>query len=212
MNYRLFAVLLACPVAVVAGVLVRSELIEFDFKDPKGVNAMTFLIDSTLEPIHGTATGISGKVFFDPERPEAAHGKIVVATSSLKVTHATMTGHLHGQRWLDAERHPTIEFEIKKVKPKPSEGDSSAIAADVTGDFSMHGVTKELTIPVTATYLKDALGRRVRGMQGDLVVIRCQFKLSRKAFGIGEGMPEMSVGDAIELRVAIVGIAPASGQ
>ena len=45
--------------------------LEFDFKDPKGVNNVIFKTDAPLESINGTATGISGKVTFDPDNPGA---------------------------------------------------------------------------------------------------------------------------------------------
>ena len=68
--------------------------VTFDFKDPKGVNAIAFHLDSLLEPISGTANGITGSVSFDPSNPAATSGTIVVATPSLTVTNSTMRDHL----------------------------------------------------------------------------------------------------------------------
>ena len=89
--------------------------VSFDFKDPKGVNALQFSLDSVLEPIAGTAGGVSGTVSFDPANPAATSGKIVVATKSLVVPNATMTEHMLGNNWLDGAAKPEIIFQLSKL-------------------------------------------------------------------------------------------------
>ena len=47
------------------GATAPAAPLEFDFKDPKGVNNVVFKTDALLESINGVATGISGRVTFD---------------------------------------------------------------------------------------------------------------------------------------------------
>src|SRR2546422_11555815 len=84
--------------------------IEFDFKDPKGVNNVVFKLDAPLEAINGTATGISGKVTFDPDNPAELKGTLVLETSSLHVGNPTMKQHLHSDKWMDVAKYPQIKF------------------------------------------------------------------------------------------------------
>src|SRR3954470_7859969 len=90
--------------------------IEFDFKDPKGVNNVVFKTDAPLESINGTASGISGTVTFDPENPTATRGRIVVAANTLHVGNPTMKEHLHGNMWMDVTKFPEITFELASFK------------------------------------------------------------------------------------------------
>src|SRR6266511_1531863 len=90
--------------------------IEFDFKDPKGVNNGVFKTDAPLESINGTATGISGKVTFDPVNPGAVKGKIVVQSSSPHPANPLQKEHLHGDKWLDVAKNPEISFEVESAK------------------------------------------------------------------------------------------------
>lgn len=182
----------------------------YDFKDPKGVNGMTFFVDSLVEPIYGTASGVSGTVDFDPAAPEKLSGMIVVDTNSLKTLNASMTSHLLDARWLDAAQFPTIEFASKSVKNLKSD-ESGVWLADIVGDFTMHGVTKEMTIPVKVTYLQGGQEKRMQGRRGDLVVLRSNFVLNLRDFGVDGKVPVDRVGEKVEIRVAIAGMSKAAG-
>ncbi len=179
---------------------------EFNFKDPKGVNNAVFKLDAPLEAINGSATGISGTVTFDPANPAALKGKIVIASSSLRVGNPMMQEHLHGDKWLDVTKHPEISFEAKSVKDAKTTGDSTTV--EVTGTFTLKGVSKDLSIPVRLTYLKDKLGQRVQGQKGDLLVIRSNFTIKRSDFGIQPGQNEDKVADLIDLTLSIAGASP----
>jgi polyisoprenoid-binding protein YceI len=178
----------------------------FDFKDPKGVNNAVFKLDAPLEAINGNATGIAGTVTFDPADPGATRGKIVVVSSSLHVGNPMQQQHLLSDKWLDVAKHPEIWFEAKKLKNVKTDGD--ATTADVGGTFTLKGISKEITVPVKFTYLKDKLGQRVPNQKGDLLVIRSNFSIKRSDFGIMPGQMEEKVSDTIELTLSIAGASP----
>ena len=178
---------------------------EFDFKDPKGVNNVVFKTDAPLESINGVATGISGRVTFDPDNPGAVKGKIVVQANSLHLGNPMQKEHLHSDKWLDVAKYPEITFEVESAKNVKTQG--NVTTADVTGKFSLHGVTKTITVPVKMTFLKDQLKARLPGKEGDLLVIRASFKIKRSDFGINPGQGEDKVSDDIELNLSIAGAA-----
>lgn len=192
-------------VASVASFATAAPL-TFDFKDPKSVNNAVFKLDAPLEAINGSANGISGSVTFDPANPGATKGKIVIAAESLYVPNPTMKGHLHGATWMDVANHKEITFEAKELKNVKTAGDKTA--ADASGTLTIKGVSKEVTLPVTLTYLKGKLGQRVPNMNGDLLVIRSNFTVKRSDFGINSGKFEEKVSDEISLTLSIAGAAP----
>ena len=175
----------------------------FDFKDPKGVNNAVFKLDAPLEAINGSANGISGLVTFDPENPAATKGKIVVAASSLQVPNSMMNQHLHSPMWMDVGAHKEITFEAKELKNVKTAGDKTT--ADAVGTLTIKGMAKEVSVPVTLTYLKDKLGQRVPNMKGDLLVIRANFTIKRSDYGINPKAPEEKVSDEISLTLSIAG-------
>src|ERR1043166_971438 len=104
---------------------------EFDFKDPKGVNNATFKLDAPLEAINGSTAGISGSVKFDPADPGSISGKIVIDSKSLHVGNPEMNKHLLGPMWMDVAKYPEITFQTVSVKNVKSKDD--ATTAEVTG-------------------------------------------------------------------------------
>ncbi len=189
--------------------VVHAEVLTFDFKDPKGVNNVVFKLDAPLESINGTANGVSGTVTLDPAKPGEAKGRIVVATESLTVPNPLMKEHLVGEKWLNATVNPEIVFEIKKISD--IEKSDNKGEAEVTGTFTLNGVTKEITVDAKVTYLPGKLGDRSGGkIQGDLLVIRSEFEIKRSDYNIQPGQNLDKVSDEIKLSLSIAGAAPKS--
>lgn len=180
--------------------------LDFDFKDPKGVNNAVFKLDAPLEAINGSANGITGKIRFDPDAPGSVTGKIIVASESLHVPNPMMKEHLQSPAWLDVAKFPEIVFESKSIKNAHTTGNTTT--AEVTGSLTIRGIAKEITVPVKFTYLKDKLGSRVPNLKGDLLVVRAAFPIKRSDYGINPKAPEDKVSDAIELVLSIAGAAP----
>lgn len=179
--------------------------IDFDLKDPKGVNNIVFLLDAPLESINGTATGITGSVSYDPSAPEKASGKVVVAVDSLTVANPKMIEHMMGDKWLNEAEYPEITFALSELTDVSKSGDT--VSGTAMGSMSIKGETKEIEVPVSLTYLEGKMQDRQR-TPGDILVIRSKFSLSRSDFGINEGAMEDKVSDEIELRLSIAGFAP----
>ncbi|HEX4350589.1 MAG TPA: YceI family protein [Verrucomicrobiae bacterium] len=178
----------------------------FDFKDPKSVNNAVFSLDAPLESVNGSANGITGTVSFDPENPGATTGKIVVATETMTVPNPMQKEHLHSPNWLDVAKYPEITFEAKSLANVKT--DDNVTTADVTGTFTLHGVSKDITVPIKLTYLKDKLSARVPKMEGDLLVIRANFSINREDFDIQKGKFEDKVSPTVNLTLSIAGASP----
>lgn len=181
--------------------------VSFDFKDPKGVNNVQFNLDAPLEAISGTGTGIAGAVSFDPANPAATTGKITLATASLTVGNPMMKDHLQGKMWLDVAVNPEISFEAISLANVKTVADKTT--ATVTGKLTIKGITKEITAPVSLTYLPGKLGARLgkADLKGDLLVLRTQFEVNRSDFGLMPGKMTEKVSETINVTLNLAGAA-----
>ena len=176
---------------------------KFDFKDPKSGNSVAFKLVAPKETIEGSANDISGTITFDPANPAATSGKIVTASKSLNVPNGMMRQHMHGAMWLDANKYPEIVFEVKQLKNVKVDGDKTT--AEAVGNFTLKGVTKEVSAPVTLTYLKGKLSDRMPGHKGDLLVVRATFTIQRSDFNVNAHQNEEKVADKIDLTFGAAG-------
>ncbi|MCX7818559.1 MAG: YceI family protein [Kiritimatiellae bacterium] len=179
----------------------------YDFRDPKGVNGLHILLDTAVEPIVGLAGGVSGEIEFDPGAPEKTAGYIEVETRSVRFVNPTMTRVAMGADWFDADRHPALRFEIRKIASAVSEGENRwRLRAE--GMFRCRGVERPLTIEIVATHLPGRLGERMEGATGDLLVLRTAFSVRRTEFGMTKDPEFRQVADEVQIRGAIVGQSP----
>lgn len=180
--------------------------IHFDFRDPKGVNNVVFLLDAPLESINGTGNAISGHAVYDPEAVSNLAGTIILDVASLKVPNERMQRHLLGETWMDAEKFPTITFEVVRLADISTEGDTAT--GQLTGALTVKGITREITVPVRLTYLPGRLRERGGDVDGDLLVVRSTFSIRRDDYGINPGTMNDKVAQEIKITLSIVGLAP----
>ena len=199
MNIFKILIVLLFPLSLIA------EAKSFDFKDPKGVNAVIFQLDALLESINGSAGGISGNVSFDPANPKDTSGSIVLQASSLRVDNPVLQEHMHGEDWLNVSQFPEIEFSLSDLQNVQQEG--RTIRAEAEGKMTIRNVTIKMSVPVELTYLEGMLEKRNK-VAGDLLVVRSKFLVKRDDFGIKPGEYLDKVANDIEISINLAGACP----
>src|SRR4029434_3453131 len=94
---------------------------------------------------YGRFNKMSGKGLIDAEQPEESLITLAIDVNSVDTNAEARDTHLKGPDFFNAAEHPKITFESEKVKVK------DATHFDVTGKLSLHGVEKEITVPVERT-------------------------------------------------------------
>ncbi|MCX8050763.1 MAG: YceI family protein [Chlorobi bacterium] len=172
-------------------------------------NQAQFTSTAPLETIVGTADRLSGEFTLDVKEFKRASGTITVEVRSMKTGNASRDSHMYGSDWLDAERYPTITFRLKRLDNPvvTREGERVVVKATAIGDFTLHGVTKEIAAPVTITYLERSDKTRAIA-DGDLVLVQAGFNVPLQHFGIkGKGTIIGSrVGEVINVETTLFAV------
>lgn len=90
----------------------------------------------------GRFTDVDGSFVIDETHPEKSEVDFTIQTASIDTLHERRDDHLRSSDFFDVEKHPTITFKSTSLEL------SGKTAGKVTGDMTMLGVTK----PVTLTF------------------------------------------------------------
>ncbi len=199
------ASLLIVSAALAGGFNVKANGSQtFSFKDQMGRNQATFFSTTPLEDISGMSTDVKGSITFDVQDIEnTLVGEIIISTESLKSGIDLRDEHLRSADWLDAKQFPEITFKITDVK-NLNEIKENMITARVIGEFTCHGVTKEVNSDVTLTYLVENEMTKMK-MPGDLLGVRAKFNIKLSDYGVQHMALGKKVADDIEIKVNIIG-------
>lgn len=191
---------------ILFGVLLNSVLLadDFDFKDPKGVNAILFTLEAPLECIGGISSGVSGKVSFDGKDGKSIKGELLLSVDTFRMPNDDMTKHVKGEMWLDAAKFPNIKVELKEVIESTNKTENE-FNLKVKCNVEIKGTSKEMELNIVASYQKDKLGERVPKLKGDLLVLKTSFTVKRDDFKIKPGEFLSKVGNEIAITGNIVG-------
>ena len=171
--------------ALVGLTAVAAQATDFEISTSP-LSTASYTSDADLETISGTSVQVSGTIATDLKDPSKTSGSFSIPVTSLLSGVPMRDEHMAGKDWLNAAEFPNITFAIKSLKLK---GDNkaltagSSVQADATGDFTLHGVTKTITIPVRASYREIAAGQ-VYGLEGNILRIETSFSIKLSDYGV----------------------------
>jgi polyisoprenoid-binding protein YceI len=149
-----------------------------------GLAAETFVVDKAhsetsfqvthlgIAKVRGQFTDFDGTINIDRAKPEASSVEFTINAASINTGVADRDKHLRSADFFDAETYPTISFKSTKVVAKGKNQFA------VTGNLTIRGVTKEVTLPVTSTDFITAPG----GVEK--VGFEVGLKINRKDYGV----------------------------
>jgi polyisoprenoid-binding protein YceI len=162
------------------------------YLDPPHSAAQFSVRHMGISNVRGTFTKVNG-VIVDSSDLSKASVDVTIDASSVDSRVQKRDDDLRSDRFFDVAKYPTITFKSKRVES------AGAGKLKVTGDLTIHGVTKEAVLDVDGPTppIKDPKGNAHRGASATTTI-------SRADFGIAT-MPGM-IGDqvAIQLDVEMV--------
>jgi polyisoprenoid-binding protein YceI len=156
-------------------------------------SGVSFTIRHFVTNMPGRFRDFDGLIKYDRQNPASSSVEFTVKAASIDTANNDRDEHLRSKDFFDVEKFPTLTFTSTKVVPK---GDNEL---EVTGNFTMHGVTKQITIPVEVL----GFAKTPRGEKGGF---ETSFKVNRKEFGITwNNMMDSGpvLGDEVKVSIAI---------
>ena len=165
---------------------------------PQTVAGQKYLItpqNSKIEFIGSKVTGshngsfqkFSGDIDYAGS-PEKSRVSITIDVSSITTDDPKLTEHLKTPDFFDVAKYPEAKFVSTEIKPGGERGASHT----VTGNLTMHNVTKSVTFPATIA------------VTGDTATVDANFSINRKDFGINyAGAANNLIRDDVVMKLTI---------
>ena len=146
----------------------------FDIDKPH--SQVGFSIRHFFSKVPGQFKDFSGTIVMDQNAPAASSVEVTIQAASISTDNEARDTHLKSQDFFAADSLPTLTFKSTKVAPAGKD------KYKVTGDFTMHGITKPVVLEV------EFLGMGQVGIGGRSMGTKAGFDasttLNRKDFGI----------------------------
>jgi polyisoprenoid-binding protein YceI len=146
---------------------------------PQTAGAQTYAItpqNSKIEWIGSKVTGthngsfekFNGEIHYTNNDPTQSHVQITIDATSVKSDDPKLTEHLKSPDFFDVAKFADAKFESTGIKAGGEKGATHTI----TGNLTMHGVTKSVAFPATIS------------VTPDVATVDANFAINRKDFGI----------------------------
>lgn len=201
MNRLSFSVFVACAVTAFGCSNPADNVTEAKVSEPSGemmasVDGKTYAVqpESTIRFVGSKVTGshnggfksFSGEFTVVDGKPEGSSGTIEIDMNSTWADNDRLTGHLKSPDFFDVEKYPTTTFKATKIA-KADDGYT------VTGDLTLHGVTKSISFPAQIA------------IEGDAVSLKAEFFIKRFDFAIKyPGKADDLIRDEVVIKLDVI--------
>ena len=154
-----------------------------------------FTIRHVVSKTSGSFNDIKGKIQLDRDNLANSSVDATINVLSISTGLAKRDEHIQKEEYLDAGKFSEIKFVSTKVEAK---GQNEGV---ITGNFTMHGVTKQISFPFKVLgFGNDPWGGIRTGIEAHTIL-----KASDYGFNWGT-KPNAPVGDDIEVTLLIEGV------
>ena len=165
-----------------------SDVVSYNV-DPVHSNVLFKIKHNGVSWFYARFGELSGHFSYDEGKPADSECLMVVKTASVDTRNDKLNGHLKSPDFFDATQFPEITFESTKVKK--GKGDT----LQVTGDLSLHGVTKSITVELEKVGSGDMRGKKMIGFHARFTIDRTDFGMN---YGVGGPL-----GSEVELTISV---------
>jgi polyisoprenoid-binding protein YceI len=143
-----------------------------------------------ISTVRGAFTKVSGVAKYDPTEPGKTSIEATIDANSVETRVEMRDKDLRSSNFLDGEKYPTITFKSKHAEP------AGPGKLKITGDLTIHGVTKEAVLDVDGPTpaVKDPRGNSHMGAAATT-------KINRKDFGVSGA--QAMVGDDVQITLDV---------
>jgi polyisoprenoid-binding protein YceI len=171
------------------------ELDEVPAEEPPAEGVNFWMRNLMIGKVNGRFTRWRGSLVFDGQAPQNSRVEVEIDAASIDTKDALRDAHLRSADFFDVEKYPKLVFESTKVERV---GDNFK----VTGDLTMHGITKPVTLDVE--YADRAKHPPIRQRAGFFA----HGSLSRRDWGLTWNQSfdagRLALGDRIEIHLGIL--------
>ncbi|MDO5029885.1 MAG: YceI family protein [Corynebacterium sp.] len=146
-----------------------------------------------ITKVHGQFDEFESTIAFDADKPENSTAKAAIQANSINTNNEERDNHLRSKDFFGAGENPTIEFTSTAIELVGEE------KATVTGDLTINGTTKSVTLDV------DIFGSAEDPWGQTRVGFEAATKIDRNDFGIDYNAPIKTggvlIGNEISLQI-----------
>lgn len=153
-----------------------------------------------ISTVRGTFAKLSGTVQYDPTDPAKSSVDATIDAASVDSRVEMRDNDLRSSKFFDVQSFPTITFKSKRVEP------AGTGKLKVTGDLTMHGVTKEVVLDVDGPSepIKDPRGNMHMGASATTTI-------NRRDFGVGN-IPAVVVAEDVTITLDLELVKPGAAS